>query len=55
LLLYTRFTDDSDCVQRETALGRSRAVHSHGRPLQLLLIARGAWSSDIRSQQKPGR
>ena len=32
LLSYTRFTDDRDCVQRKTALGRSRTVHSHGQP-----------------------
>jgi len=51
LLSYTRFTDDSDCVQRETVLGRFRTVYSHGRPW--LLIAHGAWSSDTRSQQRP--
>jgi len=26
------FTDDRECVQRESALGRSRTVNSRGRP-----------------------
>jgi len=29
-VIYTRFMDNHKCVQRATALGRSRAVHSHG-------------------------